>query len=123
MEFRVARPEEHVEAGRVTALAYREFVPDEASKDWWDYLERIADVPARAARTVIVVGLDGSSVLGSATLELDGRTEADDEKPLDPDEAHIRMLGVDPEARGRGVAKGIMAECERIALEAGRTRI
>jgi ribosomal protein S18 acetylase RimI-like enzyme len=123
MEFRLARPDEYAEAGRVTALAYREFVPEDAPNGWTDYLDRIADVPGRAPRTTIVVAVEDGTVLGSATLEIDGRTEEEDDRALDPDEAHIRMLGVDPAARGRGVAKGIMAECERIALDAGRTRM
>ena len=123
MEFRLARPEEYAEAGRVTALAYREFVPDDESREWLAYLDRIANVSDRAARTRIVVAVEDGRVLGSATLEVDGRTEEDDERPLEPDEAHIRMLGVDPNARGRGVAKGIMAGCEGLALEAGRTRM
>src|SRR6266436_4106236 len=123
VEFRVARPEEYEEAGRVTALAYREFVPPDAPQDWNDYLDRIADVAGRAERTKIVIAVEGATVVGSATLEIYGRTEADDDRVPDPDEAHIRMLGVDPAARGRGVAKGIMAECERLSLDAGRTRI
>ena len=123
MEFRTATPEEFEEAGRVTALAYREFVPSDSPKEWLDYLDRIADIQRRAGRTTIVVAVDGGAILGSATLEIDGRTEAEDARRLDPDEAHIRMLGVDPAARGRGAARGIMAECERLTLEAGRTRI
>ena len=44
VEVRPARPEEYEEAGRVTALAYREFADGES---WDRYLNRIADVAAR----------------------------------------------------------------------------
>jgi ribosomal protein S18 acetylase RimI-like enzyme len=110
VEIRQARPEEFEEAGRVTAEAYREFVlPGEHR--WEDYLAHIADVAERAPRTRILVAVEDGRILGSATLE------------LAPEEAHIRMLGVAPDARGRHVATALMAACEHDAREAGRTRV
>jgi ribosomal protein S18 acetylase RimI-like enzyme len=120
---RKAKETEHGEAGRVTADAYREFVrPEDA--DWERYLLRIADVAARADRTTILVAVEDDRILGSLTLELDGRVRDEDDeefRPLDPNEAHIRMLGVDPEARGHGVARALMEESEAIARAAGKT--
>jgi ribosomal protein S18 acetylase RimI-like enzyme len=122
VEIRQARPEEFEEAGRVTAEAYREFVlPGEHR--WEDYLAHIADVAERAPRTRILVAVEDGRILGSATLELDGRVEPDDDPALAPEEAHIRMLGVAPDARGRHVATALMAACEHDAREAGRTRV
>ena len=43
--------------------------------------------------------------------------------PLDVDEAHIRMLGVAPEARGRGAARALMDACVAAAVARGRTRM
>ena len=120
VEIREARPEEFADAGAVTAEAYREFASGGA--DWAEYLDEIADVTERAERTTIVIAIDDGRVVGSATLELDGRTDAD-ARPLDADEAHIRMLGVHPDARGGGVATRIMAECEDRARRAGRSRM
>jgi ribosomal protein S18 acetylase RimI-like enzyme len=122
VEIRDARPEEFDEAGRVTAEAYHEFVqPGETA--WEEYLTHIADVAGRAPRTRILVAVEDGRILGSATLELDSRVEPDGDPELAPDEAHIRMLGVAPEARGRRVATALMAACERQALEVGRTRM
>lgn len=116
---RPARPEEHAEIGRVTALAYREF----ANSESWDrYLQMIADVDARAGVGIVLVAVENGRILGSATLELDQRIEADD-PPLPPDEAEIRMLGVDPGERGRGVARAIMDACFAHARGAGKTRM
>jgi ribosomal protein S18 acetylase RimI-like enzyme len=120
-EIREARPEEYERTGVVTANAYREFFAD-AAPDLRSYLEEIADVPGRAIRTTILVAVDGDRIVGSATLELDGRTSQDAD-PLAPDEAHIRMLGVHPDARGAGVGKLLMAACEERARAAGRTRM
>jgi len=122
VEVREAHPEEHSEAGEVTALAYREFVrPNDA--DWEEYLERIADVGARATRTTILVAVEDERILGTATLELDERVEPEDDPTLAPEEAHIRMLGVHPDARRRGVAKLLMAACFDRARERGKTRM
>lgn len=113
--------EEHEEAGQVTVSAYREFVRpgDEA---WEGYLGEIGDVARRAKVATVLVAVDGGRILGSATLELGERID-DDDPSLAPDEAHIRMLGVHPEARGRGVARALMAACFDRARAAGRTRM
>jgi ribosomal protein S18 acetylase RimI-like enzyme len=123
IEVREATPTEHGEAGRVTAGAYREFVRP-GDDDWEAYLARIADVADRASRTTVLVAAEDGRILGSLTLELEGRVrdEDDDEhRPLEPGEAHIRMLGVDPHARGRGVARALMEAAEARALEAGKS--
>jgi ribosomal protein S18 acetylase RimI-like enzyme len=123
VEVREATPELHAEAGRVTAEAYREFARP-GDEDWERYLERIADVAARADRTTVLVALDEDRIVGSLTLELAGRVRDDDEegfRPLAPGEAHIRMLGVAPGARGRGVARALMEAAEHRARDAGKT--
>jgi ribosomal protein S18 acetylase RimI-like enzyme len=122
IEIRPVRPGEHDEAGRVTALAYREFVPPDGSSDWDQYLAFMADIAQRAVRTTVLVAVEDGRILGSVTLELDGRTEPDD-PPLASDQAHIRMLGVDPAARRRGVARALMDASIERARAAGKTRL
>jgi ribosomal protein S18 acetylase RimI-like enzyme len=121
IEVRRALPQEYEEAGRVTALAYQEFVrPEDA--DWDRYLDRIADVGGRAGRTVVLVAVEDGRILGSGTLELEGRTE-EGEPPVPPDEAHLRMLGVHPEARRRGVARMLLDASMDEARRAGKRRL
>ena len=125
IEVREASPAEHREAGRVTAAAYREFVRP-GDDDWEAYLARIADVADRASRTTVLVAAEDGRILGSLTLELEGRVRDDDDDehhPLAPEEAHIRMLGVDPGARGRGAARALMEAAEARAREAGKSLI
>lgn len=117
----MARPEEYPEAGRVTAVAYREFVGP-GDTGWEEYLEHIADVGARAGRSDVVVAVEDGRIVGSATLELGERID-DDDPPLEPDEAHIRMLGVHPDARGRGAARALIEACFERARSAGRSRV
>jgi ribosomal protein S18 acetylase RimI-like enzyme len=122
IETRRARSDEYDEAGRVTALAYREFVrPGETL--WESYVEEIADVRSRAEIADVIVALEDGRIVGSATLELGDRIDADEDPPLERDEAHLRMLGVAPEARGRGVARALMQACFSAARDAGRSCI
>jgi ribosomal protein S18 acetylase RimI-like enzyme len=124
--IREARPEEYAEAGDVTAAAYAEFVrPEDA--DWRAYVEELRDVRSRAARAVVLVALDDAEesdrrILGTLTLELSTRID-EDSPPLPEDAAHVRMLGVLPEARRLGVARTLMEEAERRARAAGKTRL
>jgi ribosomal protein S18 acetylase RimI-like enzyme len=119
IEIREARPEEYDDAGRVTGDAYREFVSPEGG--WRDYLGRIGDVRTRAQFTTVLVAVERGKVLGSATLELSQRIEPEDDPPLPPDEAEVRMLGVDPATRGRGIGAALLGGCEDRAREAGKT--
>jgi ribosomal protein S18 acetylase RimI-like enzyme len=119
VEVRRVRPDEYAEAGRVTADAYREFAD---SDSWEEYLRTLADVEARAKRATVLVAVEDGRILGTLTLELDQRIDAGD-PPLPPSEAHIRMLGVAPDARGRGVARALIDASFELAREAGRTRI
>ena len=120
IEVHIATPDEYAEAGDVTAIAYREFVRPEDT-GWEEYLARIADVAERAERTTIVVAIEEGRIVGSATLELSGRVETRDARHLDPEEAHIRMLGVHPDARRRGIARSLMEACVEEARRNGKT--
>jgi ribosomal protein S18 acetylase RimI-like enzyme len=116
---REVRPAEYEEAGGVTALAWREFVPH-GNERWEGYLRRIGDVAARAERTPVLVAVDGERILGTVTLELDRRIDEEPSWELDPSSANIRMLGVDPAARGRGAGRALVEACIERARSAGK---
>jgi len=123
IEVRAVRPEEYREAGGVTAMAYREFAPP-SSQDWQEYLRRIADVARRSGRALVLGAFRDGRALGTVTVELDQRIEGGhDRDPLDLDEAHIRMLGVDPEARGEGIGRLLMEAAIVEARRAGKRRM
>jgi GNAT superfamily N-acetyltransferase len=119
IEIRPVRPDEYAAAGEVTRQAYMEFArPGEVG--WEGYLAQLGDVAGRAGRVHVLVAVEDGTILGTATLELDGRVDHD-EPPLRPEEAHIRMVGVDPSARGRGIGKALMEACLAEARDHGKT--
>jgi ribosomal protein S18 acetylase RimI-like enzyme len=119
LEIRPVLASEYAVAGEATAAAYREFWrPD--SPGWDAYLARIADVGSRAGLATVLVALDAGVVAGSATLELDARIGPGPTEPLAADQAHLRMLGVSPEHRGKGIARALMAACIDLARSRGR---
>ncbi|HEV3474108.1 MAG TPA: GNAT family N-acetyltransferase [Actinomycetota bacterium] len=118
------RPDEVTAAGEATAAAYREFVPPDDPGGWEDYLVRVADVGARAERALVVVAEEDGKILGTVTVELEDRiVGGHPREPLAPGEAHVRMLGVTPDARRRGVARMLMDACIDAARRAGKRRI
>jgi ribosomal protein S18 acetylase RimI-like enzyme len=123
LEIRAVRPEEHQETGRVTALAYREFAAEEASPNT-DYVRRVADVATRSRHALVLAAFRGERVLGSVTIELTDRIPGGHPRPpLEPDQAHVRMLGVHPDARGHGVGRALMNAVVEEARRAGKRRL
>ena len=58
------------------------------------------------------------------TLELHDRITAGHQRdPLAPDEAHVRMLGVAPDARNHGAGRRLMEACVNAARRAGKRRL
>lgn len=122
IDIRPVRPEEFALAGDVTARAYREFAPPEMPQ-WEPYLQRIADVAGRAERAAVLVALVDGAIAGSASIELDHHIEPDWSDPIDPDTAHLRMLGVDPDLRRRGIGRALVEASIDYARANGRTRM
>jgi ribosomal protein S18 acetylase RimI-like enzyme len=110
-------PHEYDEAARVTVRAYAEFARND--EDWRAYEGELGDVAKRAQVARVLVAVEDERILGTVTLEIDRRIDPED-RPLAPDEAHVRMLGVDPAARGRGVGRALIEACMHEAGGAGK---
>jgi ribosomal protein S18 acetylase RimI-like enzyme len=119
---RPVRPEEYEEAGRITALAYEEFVlPGDDEADWSDYLKQLADVAGRIDRTAVLVAVaePPGRIVGCVTIEEED-VIGDDDVEIEPDASQIRMLGVDPSARGLGAGRALMEASIARARDLGK---
>jgi ribosomal protein S18 acetylase RimI-like enzyme len=110
-----ARPSDFARIAELTAGVYRDegLAPEE-------YQRELRDVAGRARRAELLVARDGDVVVGSVALVLAGEfgeiTDSDDE-------AALRMLVVDPAARGRGIGELLVRECLDRARAAGKRRM
>jgi ribosomal protein S18 acetylase RimI-like enzyme len=115
IEIREARPDELPAAGEVVVEAYLT-LPGARRRA---YLDEVRDAVGRARHCPVLVAVDqGGRVVGSvsyvpgpgnpfAELERDG-------------EAGFRMLGVAPDARGRGIGRRLVEACIGRARADGR---
>ena len=122
VEVRPLLPREHEEAGEATILAYRD--QGEVASTVPDYLQRVADVGARARHAVVLGAVEEGRVLGTVTVELDDRIPGGHPRPpLEPDQAHVRMLGVRPDLQRRGIGSRLMEAAVEEARRAGKHRV
>jgi len=118
MEIRLVRTEEFDAVGDLMVRAYRQ-LPDAAAAA--PYEPRLRDVAGRAELAEVLVAIDDSGMpLGSVTFVPGPGPLAESE---DPDDAHIRMLAVAPEAQGRGVGRALVEACIERARAAGKRRV
>ena len=122
IEIRPLRASEYAAAGKATVSAFREYLTPDAP-GWEAYLARIADIESRADRAVVLIATERGAIAGSVTLELESRISPGPSEPRAPDEAHVRMLGVSPEHRGRGIARRLMLACIEMARDQGKRAI
>jgi ribosomal protein S18 acetylase RimI-like enzyme len=109
IEVRRARPEEFAAVADVLSAAYAPFVRGDHG-----YMDALRDTARRAAEAEVLVAVE-ERVLGTVTFVPDGGPLAE---LSTPEETEFRMLGVDPDTRGRGVGTALM----RHIVEASRGR-
>ena len=117
--IRGARPEEHARLGELVVAAYRS-LPE---FDEPEYEAELRDVARRAREAVVLAAVDeaGGTLLGCVTYV--AGPESAWAELLEPGEAAIRMLAVDPAARGRGAGTALAGACIARAREQGRAAI
>jgi ribosomal protein S18 acetylase RimI-like enzyme len=113
---REARPEEYGFVGDLVVDVYRTL--GDAEDAAYDALLRDLESRAISSR-VLVAEIDGS-VLGTATYVRPGGVLAEVD---DPSAATVRMLGVAPAARGRGIGQALVRSCILEAIHDGAARI
>jgi len=118
VEIREAHPGEYGDVGDVVAAAYAPF-GSPYDQGWNEHLDLVRHVADRARRTVVLAAVEDRRVLGSATIELFD-VIGDDDHELPPGWAVLRMVGVDPEAQGRGIGRALVEDVIRRVRAAGK---
>jgi ribosomal protein S18 acetylase RimI-like enzyme len=117
VEVRDAAPGEYEAVGKIVAEAF--FADGQLDAPGSEfYADVLRDVASRADAAEIIAALDDGVVVGGVTFVPHGGPMAD---IAQDGEAEIRMLGVAPDAQGRGAGTALMREC--MARSAGTRRI
>lgn len=99
---RVAEPGDLDRVGELTVQAY---LADALLEPAHEYVEELRDAARRAATATVLVAVENGRVVGTITLAPAGTPYAEIARP---GEMELRMLAVDPEARGRRVGERLM---------------
>ncbi|KQQ89085.1 GNAT family N-acetyltransferase [Massilia sp. Leaf139] len=113
----VVRPFMPADADRVNAVARAAFAQYEGQyEDWPSFIEGIGRMAELAAGGDLFVAESGGAILGAVVHVGPGRPRS----AIFPDAwSVIRMLVVDPAARGHGVGRRLVAACLESARDAG----
>lgn len=119
VQVRVVEPGEYGRCGELVVAAYLE-LPGGHLTD--EYAAELAEVERRAQGAEVLVALDGDGdVVGCVTFVPDASSPW--AELLEPGEAGIRMLAVDPRAQRRGAGQALLDACISRGKELGRTAI
>ena len=116
VDIRLARPDEYRATGNLAVRAY-ETLEDAGDQE---YDAQLRDVASQIEDGEVLVAEVDRSVVGTVTYVPPGATLAEVD---DPNAATVRMLGVDPSARGRGVGESLVRACIDRAMRDGAQRI
>lgn len=123
-EIRSATEDQIDEIAALLQDAYRELAPPPGrdERPSWDryFDEEIPDVRGRWPFTRHLIAVADDRILGSATYIPDGSDPRLLNDRWPEGYAAMRLLGVHPDARGRGLGKALTIACLDQAREAGR---
>jgi len=112
LEVRPAVADELPAVRRIVMAAYAEFEPWLTPANWAVMMSNIAKVIQSGAPGRLLVAELGDQLAGTVTYLPPGPK---DYRRVPPEWAVIRVLGVDPALRGRGVARALTAACLALA--------
>ena len=119
VQVRPIEPQEYWRAGELVVAAYRD-LPGGHLTD--EYATRLADVERRAREAEVLVAIGGDGDLfGCVTFVPDASSPW--AELLEPGDAGIRMLAVDPSAQRRGAGQALLDACISRAADLGRAAI
>ncbi len=124
--IRDARAEEFEAVGRMMCAVYaglEGFPRPQSQPDYYRTLTKIGEQAAKPGARLLVA-LEKERIVGAVVFYagMDGYGSGGTAAQV-TDAAGFRFLAVDPEARGRGIAKALIEHCIALARSAGRRRL
>lgn len=120
ISIREARPDEHAVLGEIVVAAYRDIGALEGDEE---YVDELRDVAARARTAVVLAAVDAADGRPTGCATYVPGIASSLAEGLQPGEASIRMLAVDPTAAGRGAGTALAAACVERARADGFERV
>ena len=112
---RVAGPDSFESARSVLRIAYSEYESQFPAENWTPYLQDILDLEGRSAASELVIAERDDEVVGCVSYFPPGSKASypsDSYSETWPNEwAAIRLLAVDPAARGQGIGRRLTDAC------------
>jgi len=125
VEIRDARPDEYDALGEIIGNSYEEYAPGpdgdpEFRAVFEGYRHELRDVRSRLEFSEQIVALLDGKLVAGVSYYPGGKIHYENAQVKIPsDWTGIRLLGVDPSARGHGIGKALTEECLRRSRAAG----
>jgi GNAT superfamily N-acetyltransferase len=119
--IRDALPEELDAVSRLLRAAFQQYADSIPGEAWQFYLQDIVDVRGRLVESGLIVARLGGRLAGTISLYLNPAKSSEGGWP--EGWAALRLLGVHPVYRGRGIGRALMEECFQRCRSAGIAQV
>jgi ribosomal protein S18 acetylase RimI-like enzyme len=117
LQVRDGLTDELDEVSAVMLAAYGEYASSLTPAVWEAYASNITDVRGRLGESELIVAERNGAIVGAVTFYAGSSRSQVEGWPSGY--SGVRLLSVQPEAQGQGVARALMSECVRRSRERG----
>lgn len=127
LQIREIRPEEHADLGQLMVRVYSQLEGFPSPEEQPAYYELLADIGRFTrvpdAKVLVALSEEGALLGGLIYFGDMAHYGSGGTATQEKDASGIRLLGVDPAARGRGVGSALTRACIELATASGNTQV